>query len=71
MHKKGKFIKKLKTIPLFKSEIEESDFWDTHDITEYFNMTKTALVSFTNLKKTTKRIKRDNKLHFSYNKTRN
>ncbi len=30
--------KKLKTIPKFKSEDEERDFWATHDTTEYFDL---------------------------------
>lgn len=27
----------MKTIPAFKSEQEEADFWDTHDSTEYLD----------------------------------
>lgn len=43
--------KKLKTIPKFKSEDDERDFWATHDTTEYFD-TKHPLVnpSFPSLK---------------------
>ena len=36
--------KKLKTIPKFKSEDQERDFWATHDTTEYFDL-DTAVVN--------------------------
>jgi len=49
-------MKKLKTVPSFKNEEEESVFWDTHDVTEYFDMSKAKPVHFSNLKKTTKSI---------------
>jgi len=29
--------KKLKTIPIFRSEKEEAEFWDAHDSTEYID----------------------------------
>jgi len=46
----------LKTIPKFKDEREEALFWDTHDITDYFDMSKAKKVRFSNLKKSTKSI---------------
>jgi len=49
-------MKELKTIPTFKTEKEESDFWDTADVTEYFDMSKAKPMRFSNLKKTTKSI---------------
>ena len=49
-------MKKLKKIPTFKNEIEESTFWDRNDITEYFDTSKAKFVRFSNLKKTTKSI---------------
>jgi len=49
-------MQKLKKIPLFKNEEEESLFWDSHDITEYFDMSKAKPMRFPNLKKTTKSI---------------
>lgn len=49
-------MKKLKKLPTFKSEIEESTFWDKNDITEYFDTSKAKSVRFSNLKKTTKSI---------------
>jgi len=49
-------MKELKTIPSFKTEKEESDFWDANDVTEYFDMSKAKPMRFPNLKKTTKSI---------------
>lgn len=43
-------MKKLKQIPIFKNEDEERDFWDTHDLTDYFDMSKAEEVIFPNLK---------------------
>lgn len=45
-------MKKLKQIPVFKNEDEERDFWATHDLTDYFDMSKAQLVRFPNLKRT-------------------
>ena len=49
-------MKMLKTLPTFASETEESKFWETHDVTDYFDMSKAKRVRFANLKKTTKSI---------------
>jgi len=49
-------MKELKNIPAFKSESEESAFWDEHDVTEYFDMSRAKPLRFANLKKTTKSI---------------
>ena len=49
-------MNKLKTIPKFKDETEEALFWDTHDITDYFDMSQAKKVRFSNLKKSTKSI---------------
>lgn len=54
--KKGKNMKKLKTIPKFKSEDKERDFWATHDATDYFDMDHPLNISFPNLKPSTKTI---------------
>lgn len=32
--------KKLKTLPRFESEDAEREFWDTHDMTDYFDLSK-------------------------------
>lgn len=49
-------MKKLKSIPKFKNEDEERDFWDTHDLTDYFDMSKAEEVVFPNLKPSTETI---------------
>ena len=49
-------MKKYKKIPKFESEQEEREFWETHDTTDYFDMSKAKQVNFPNLKKSTKTI---------------
>ena len=49
-------MKKLKAIPKFKSEKEWSDFWMTHDATEYVDFSKARKAIFPNLKPTYKSI---------------
>ena len=49
-------MKKLKELPNFENEAEESLFWDRHDVSDYFDMSKAKTVRFSNLKKTTKSI---------------
>ena len=49
-------MKKLKPIPKFKSEKEWSDFWMTHDTTEYVDWSKARKAVFPNLKPTYKSI---------------
>ena len=49
-------MKKLKLIPKFKSENEWSDFWMTHDSTEYVDWSKARKAIFPNLKPTYKSI---------------
>lgn len=46
----------LKTIPDFKNEDEERDFWATHDSTEYIDWTKTVKLDLSALKPSTKPI---------------
>ena len=46
----------MKKIPKFNNQQEEMDFWDKHDATEYFDMSKAKSVKFPNLKKSTKTI---------------
>lgn len=48
--------KKLKSIPTFKSEAEEREFWQTHDSTEYVAYNRLEHWSFPNLKLSTKPI---------------
>lgn len=49
-------MKKLKTIPKFKSEDEERDFWAVADTSEYFDYSKARQVIFPNLKLSTESI---------------
>jgi len=49
-------MKTIKTIPTFKNDEEEREFWETHDTTEYIDTSKVKKVRFPNLKKTTKSI---------------
>ena len=54
---KGKYImKKTKKIPQFKTEAEESEFWRTHDSSEYIDWSKAEHVTLPELKPTTKSI---------------
>ena len=46
----------LKPIPKFKSEVEEREFWETHDSTEYLDWSKAERVRFPNLKLSTQSI---------------
>jgi predicted DNA binding CopG/RHH family protein len=49
-------MKTLKKIPKFKTEDEESDFWLTHDTTEYIDWSKANRVVFPNLRPSLKSI---------------
>ena len=46
----------MKTIPKFKNQQEEIEFWNTHDAIDYFDTSKAKSVKFPNLKKSTKTI---------------
>lgn len=48
--------KKLKLIPDFKSEDDERDFWDTADMTEYFDTDNPIEMDFSQLKPSTESI---------------
>lgn len=49
-------MKQLKTIPHFKSETDEREFWQTHDSTKYVDYSSVKNVKFPNLKLTSKPI---------------
>jgi predicted DNA binding CopG/RHH family protein len=49
-------MRKLKKIPKFKSEVEEVEFWATHDSTEYVDYSKAKRIIFPNLKPSTRTI---------------
>jgi CopG antitoxin of type II toxin-antitoxin system len=46
-------MKKLKPIPVFKTEADEREFWETHDSTDYIDLSKAERVRFPNLKPST------------------
>lgn len=49
--------KSLKPVPQFKTEVEEREFWQTHDSTEYLDWSKARRgFVFPNLKLTSKPI---------------
>ena len=45
--------KKYKPVPKFASEAEERQFWETHDTSDYFDLSKAVRVTFPNLKPST------------------
>ncbi|MCP5406932.1 MAG: BrnA antitoxin family protein [Chromatiaceae bacterium] len=49
-------MKKLKKIPDFKSEKEEREFWESHDTSEYLDLSKAERAVLPNLKPSTKTI---------------
>jgi len=48
--------KSLKQMPKFKNEKDESEFWSSHDSTEYVDFANAKRVAFPNLKPTTRTI---------------
>lgn len=49
-------MSKLKSMPKFKTEDEEREFWSTHDSIEYIDYSKAKKTLFPNLKPTTRTI---------------
>lgn len=49
-------MNRLKKIPKFKSEAEESEFWTKHDSTEYVDYSTAKQVVFPKLKPSTRTI---------------
>lgn len=47
---------KIKSIPKFKNEDEERDFWATHDTTDYFDFSDEVELDLSQLKPSTKPI---------------
>ena len=47
---------KLKKIPDFETEKEEREFWESHDSSEYLDLSKAQRAIFPNLKPSTKTI---------------
>ena len=44
--------KPIKAIPKFKSEMQERSFWENHDASDYFDLSKAKVVAMSNLKLT-------------------
>jgi predicted DNA binding CopG/RHH family protein len=49
-------MSKLNKLPKFKNVIEEANFWQTHDSSEYIDWTQAKQAVFSNLKPSTKTI---------------
>lgn len=49
-------MKNLKTIPRFKNEDEEREFWASHDVIDYFDFDHSIKGEFINLKPSTKNV---------------
>jgi len=49
-------MKTTKTIPIFKDENDEREFWEDNDTLDYLDLSRAKRVRFPNLKKTTKSI---------------
>lgn len=49
-------MSKAKKTPTFKTELEERNFWETHDSSDYLDWSKAQSVSMPNLKPSTKTI---------------
>jgi predicted DNA binding CopG/RHH family protein len=49
-------MKKLKQLPKFKTEKEEREFWESHDSSEYLDLSRAQRAIFPNLKPSTKTI---------------
>lgn len=49
-------MKKLKKIPEFKNEKQEREFWESHDSSEYLDLSKAERAVLPNLKPSTKTI---------------
>ena len=47
------YMKKLKSLPRFKTESEERNFWSTHNTTDYFDYEQPVNLNLSNLKRST------------------
>ncbi len=48
--------KKLPSIPRFKNDDEEIEFWDTHDLTDYLHIFKPVKLDLSKLKPSTAKV---------------
>ena len=49
-------MSKIKTVPKFKSETEEREFWESNDSSDFVDWSKAKRVTMPNLKPSTKTI---------------
>jgi predicted DNA binding CopG/RHH family protein len=49
-------MKKLKPLPNFKNEDQEREFWDKHELSDYFDLSQAKKMVFPNLKPTSHSI---------------
>ena len=47
---------KRSSVPVFKTEAEERDFWESHDSSDHVDWSKAERIRFSNLKPSTKAI---------------
>ena len=47
---------KVSSVPVFKTEAEERDFWESHDSSDHVDWSKAERIRFPNLKPSTKAI---------------
>lgn len=48
--------KKIKKLPVFKNEDEEMEFWDKHELSDVFDVSKGVNAVFPNLKPSTQAV---------------
>nr|WP_298416017.1 BrnA antitoxin family protein [uncultured Halomonas sp.] len=53
---RGLFYEQAKKMPEFKTEVEEREFWETHDSTDYLDWSQAKPASLPKLKPSTKTI---------------
>ncbi|MDH4395256.1 MAG: BrnA antitoxin family protein [Limnobacter sp.] len=49
-------MKELKSLPKFETEKDEREFWESHDSSEYLDLSRAQRAIFPNLKPSTKTI---------------
>lgn len=56
IEKRGRFMKKTKPVPQFNSEVQEREFWEGNDSSEFVDWSVAKTVEMPNLKLSTKTI---------------
>ena len=55
-------MKTLKPIPIFQSELDERGFWETNDVSDYFDLNKAFRTAIPNLKPHTSTLKSEDEV---------